>query len=222
MTMVNRNRFVRAICTAVLLVPWFLSSAPVLAQEEIALPIDRFVTDIRGSLSLFGQNRQFASARGLNTSMTPRIGLGFEVGAHAYLYRWRIITIGIGGTVHKSLGTKGAIQAESHTKAPAIRANFFAISPQLSLNFGSRDGWSYLSGGLGSSTLGLYPAGTEHNTRYTRSLNYGGGARWFTSDHIAFSLDLRFYALTPLPRTHLQPGSPRITLAVFNIGASFR
>ena len=222
MTMVNRNRFARTICSAVLLGTWFLSSTPVLAQEEIELPIGRFVTDVRGSLSLFGQNRQFASARGLNTSMSPRIGLGFEVGAHAYLYRWRVVTIGAGGTVHKSLGTKGAIQAESQTKAPAIRANFFAISPQLSLNFGSRDGWSYVSGGLGSSTLGLYPAGTAHNARYTRTLNYGGGARWFTSDHIAFSLDLRFYALTPLPRTNLQPSSPRMTLAVFNIGASFR
>ena len=222
MTMVNRNRFARTICSAVLLGTWFLSSTPVLAQEEIELPIGRFVTDVRGSLSLFGQNRQFASARGLNTSMSPRIGLGFEVGAHAYLYRWRVVTIGAGGTVHKSLGTKGAIQAESQTKAPAIRANFFAISPQLSLNFGSRDGWSYVSGGLGSSTLGLYPAGTAHNARYTRTLNYGGGARWFTSDHIAFTLDLRFYELTPLPRTNLQPSSPRMTLAVFNIGASFR
>lgn len=222
MAMVNRNRFVRTICAAVLIGTWFLSSKPVLAQEEIELPIDRFVTDIRGSLTLFGQNRQFASARGLNTSMTPRIGLGFEVGAHAYLYRWRVITVGVGGTVHKSLGTKGATQAESQRKAPAIGAKFFAISPQLSLNFGTRDGWSYLSGGLGSSALGLYPAGTAYNTRYTRTLNYGGGARWFTSDHIAFTLDLRFYALTPLPRTKLQPSSPRMTLAVFNVGASFR
>ena len=222
MAMVNRNRFVRTICAAVLIGTWFLSSKPVLAQEEIELPIDRFVTDIRGSLTLFGQNRQFASARGLNTSMTPRIGLGFEVGAHAYLYRWRVITIGAGGTVHKSLGTKGATQAESQSKAPAIGAKFFAISPQLSLNFGTRDGWSYLSGGLGSSALDLYPAGTAYNTRYTRTLNYGGGARWFTSDHIAFTLDLRFYALTPLPRTNLQPSSPRMTLAVFNVGASFR
>ena len=222
MAMVNRNGFARTICTAVLIGTWFLSSKPVLAQEEIELPIDRFVTDIRGSLTLFGRNRQFASARGLNTSMTPRIGLGFEVGAHAYLYRWRIITIGVGGTVHKSLGTKGANQAESQSKAPAIGAKFFAISPQLSLNFGTRDGWSYLSGGLGSSALGLYPAGTAYNTRYTRTLNYGGGARWFTSDHIAFTLDLRFYALTPLPRTNLQPSSPRMTLAIFNIGASFR
>ena len=222
MAMVNRNRFLRTICTAVLIGTWFLSSKPVLAQEEIELPIDLFVTDIRGSLTLFGQNRQFASARGLNTSMTPRIGLGFEVGAHAYLYRWRVITIGAGGTVHKALGTKGATQAESQSKAPAIGAKFFAISPQLSLNFGTRDGWSYLSGGLGSSALGLYPAGTAYNTRYTRTLNYGGGARWFTSDHIAFTLDLRFYALTPLPRTNLQPSSPRLTLSVFSVGASFR
>ena len=33
-----------------------------------------------------------------------------------------------------------------------------AVSPQLSLNFGGRDGWSYLSGGLGTSRLALLRA----------------------------------------------------------------
>ena len=28
-------------------------------------------------------------------------------------------------------------------------------------------------------------------------LNYGGGARWFNSPHLAFTFDIRFYAISP-------------------------
>ena len=44
------------------------------------------------------------------------------------------------------------------------------------------------------------------------TLSYGGGARWFERPHLALSLDLRLYALR----------SPRMTIAVISIGASFK
>ena len=34
-------------------------------------------------------------------------------------------------------------------RGPTVNARFSALSPQVSLNFGTRDGWSYLSGGIG-------------------------------------------------------------------------
>ena len=34
------------------------------------------------------------------------------------------------------------------------------LAPQVSFNFGGRDGWSYLSGGIGLATLTAEKAGT--------------------------------------------------------------
>ena len=34
---------------------------------------------------------------------------------------------------------------------------------------------------------------------YRKTLNYGGGARWFTSDHLAFSVDFRWYSVAEQP-----------------------
>ena len=96
-------------------------------------------------------------------------------------------------------------------------------APQLSFNFGGRNGWSYISGGPGTARLSLFPLNQDQPTqRRTNTLNYGGGARWFVREHLAFSLDLRFYAMSPLAATETEPGSPRMTVMVLSIGASFK
>lgn len=220
--MLERRRLSPCIGAVLVLAPWLSTARPAFAQEGIDRPIGRFVVDIRGSITPFGETTEFAARRGFDGSLTPGLGLGVEAGAHVYLYRWRAMTFGLGGTVHASLGDRGASELDVNPGGPTIRKQLVAISPQLSLNFGGRDGWSYVSGGLGQSRLSLFALGTNDTHRRTRTLNYGGGARWFTSDHLAFSLDLRFYALTPLEQTETEPGSPRMTVMVFSIGASFR
>jgi opacity protein-like surface antigen len=87
------------------------------------------------------------------------------------------------------------------------------IAPQLSFNFGTHEGWSYLSGGYGISTTH-----TEVNTpdsfggeggssdRRTSALNFGGGARWFLREHLAVGFDVRFHRLlarNPVPTTQM-------------------
>ena len=222
MAMLDRRRLSQFIAAGLVLAVWLSTARPVFAQEGIARPIGRFVIDVRGSITPFGETTEFAASRGLDGSLTPGLGLGFEAGAHVYLYRWRVVTFGLGATVHASRGDRGASDLDVDPDGPTIRKQLVAISPQLSLNFGGRDGWSYVSGGLAPSRLSLFALGTDDTDRRTRTLNYGGGGRWFTSDHLAFSLDLRFYALTPLEQTATDPGSPRMTLMVFSIGASFR
>ena len=222
MAMLNRRRFSQVIGAVLVVGPWLSGARPAFAQEGIDRPIGRFVVDVRGSITPFGHNPEFAAPRGFDDSVTPGLGLGFEAGGHVYLYRWRVITFGLGGSVHASLGDRGASDLDVDADGPTLRQQLVAVSPQLSFNFGGRDGWSYISGGLGNSRLSLFALGTDNTQRQTRTLNYGGGARWFTSDHVAFSLDLRFYALTPLKQTGTEPGSPRMTVMVFSIGASFR
>ena len=66
------------------------------------------------------------------------------------------------------------------------------ISPQLSLNFGNGNGWSYLSVGIGRSLWSITPDGAQSrpiDEEPIRTINYGGGARWFIKPHLAFSLD---------------------------------
>ena len=208
--------------TGLLGVVWLLGgTSSAWAQERE--PIGRFVADLRGSVAPYGQNADFAFARGFDSRVTPSVGLGFEAGGHFYFFRWRVITFGIGASFHGSLGDRRAGENDPDPDGPTLRKTFTAVAPQLSFNFGGRDGWSYVSGGPGSSRLSLFPLNQDQPVpRRANTLNYGGGARWFVKEHVAFSVDLRFYAISPLAETATEPGSPRMTLMVLSIGASFK
>ena len=126
----------------------------------------------------------------------PGRGLGVQVGAHLYPLRWRAVTFGIGGELAASRASKSPGVEDLR---PA-KERFTSIAPQLSFNFGNGNGWSYLSGGIGQSTWAIVPEGQENDpadSEKLKTINYGGGARWFIKSHIAFSFDVRFYALNP-------------------------
>ena len=103
---------------------------------------------------------------------------------------------------------------------------FSTFAPQLSLNFGNGHGWSYISGGIGYSNWAVVPEGQEGfaaDSEPLKTLNYGGGARWFAKPHLAFSLDVRLYAINPgTPYIAGSPGSPRTTLLIIGAGISVK
>lgn len=199
-----------------------LGAAPPAAAQDDE-PIGRFVADLRGSFVRFGQQPGLAGSHGFRPHATPSSGIGVDAGAHVYPLRWRFVTLGLGAAYHASFGDRGARPDDVDPAGPTLRKTFRAISPQLSLNFGGRNGWSYLSGGIGTSRLALFPRDGERPAeRSARTLNYGVGARWFVKRHVAFSLDLRFHSLSPLQPTAAAPASPRLTLMVLSVGASFR
>ena len=68
--------------------------------------------------------------------------------------------------------------------------------PQVSLNFGTSRGWSYIGGGVAfmRRATGDVDAEVADWPRLT-GIHYGGGARWFMSPHVAFMFDLRFYRI---------------------------
>jgi hypothetical protein len=98
------------------------------------------------------------------------------------------------------------------------------LSPQISLNFGGRDGWSYVSGGIGlaSFTTEREDAPVADADGRTRSLNYGGGARWFAKEHLAFCFDLRFYKINPQDATTGRPAYGGRRMMVFSAGISLK
>ena len=196
-------------------------SAQVVA--DIDAPIGRFVFDVQGSMASFGENADLALSRGFAPSAQPSRGLGIGAGAHAYLLHWRKITFGLGVSVITSAGEKSPGDDAPDPDAAPLRTRFTAVAPQLSFNFGGRDGWSYVSYGVGTSRLSLFAVDDDHpSQRRTSTVNYGGGARWFVNRHLALSLDLRFYNARPLEPTETEPGSPRTTIMALSIGAAFK
>jgi Outer membrane protein beta-barrel domain len=170
------------------------------AAAQTEDPINIFVVDVRGSLMSFDKSA-LGTSLGVTKEQLPTRGLGLELGAHVYPIRGKVIALGLGASVLFSRGTEKPDTPEGATAPPpgqpTVQTRVRAFTPQVSLNFGSKRGYSYISGGIGS-LIRTYEAteGTmvevNDDTR-ARTLNYGGGARWFASSHVAFTFDIRFY-----------------------------
>lgn len=194
-------------------------AAPTVATAQLQdEPIGLYVVDFRGSFAPFSRNSELAGRFGFTPPETPGPGWGIDAGAHLYPLRWRGITFGIGAGYHSSFADQSRFELSPEADAepvalPSVRKRFTSLSSQVSLNFGHREGWSYVTVGLGRSQLGLRALdGEAAPLAGVHTLSYGGGARWFERPHLALSLDLRLYALR----------SPRMTIAVISIGASFK
>ena len=211
---------------------FLLFAVPARAQEippVAGLPTEAiapFVFDARGTFARFKELPTVAADLGVDPTDLPTRGLGLVVGAHLYPVRQRNFALGIGGELLlRARGTNTvAPTVEGGPDGPTVETRMTAVSPQVSLNFGKRDGWSYLSGGIGwaSITSELSGMPLEDAESRPRAINYGGGARWFIKEHLAFSLDLRFYAISAQEATATRPGYPRVTVMIFSAGISAR
>jgi hypothetical protein len=79
-----------------------------------------------------------------------------------------------------------------------VQVTLRTIAPQVSLNFGTVDGWSYLSAGAGitglnARTLDFVEASRDSGGVMT--INAGGGARWFVKRRLAVGFDARLHRL---------------------------
>jgi hypothetical protein len=211
-----------ALAAAILNTPRVASAQDVPPEK---LPVGRYVADARVTFPKFKQDAATANAIGATVLNLPTRALGFVIGAHWYPVRLGIVTFGLGGEI--TAARRGRNLNTGTDAAPVnvtVNSRFAAISPQVSFNFGARDGWSYISGGIGSSTFTAERQDHPLPAQETRSktINYGGGARWFAKKHLAVSMDLRFYAINPQLATGLRPGFPRMTLMAFSVGAAIR
>jgi hypothetical protein len=200
-----------------------VANARAMAQDPPA-PIGPFVVDIRGTVPSFSQEHQLAESRGVSIAELPRFGLGAEAGLHLYFARWKAITFGVGAQATLGRAHSGA-RMLSGRQLRAVTETFRSFAPQLSFNFGSGDGWSYLSGGVGLSNWSIVPDGAAPrgvDLERLRTFNYGGGARWFMKRHVAFHVDVRFHEIHPPPP---EPGFglvPRTTMLIIGAGISLK
>lgn len=198
------------------------SASPALAQ--IQEPIGRYVADARITWARFKQDAGIASAIGVQPVNLPTRGLGLVFGAHWYPLRGARLALGLGGEImaardHRTLDPA----TEDGPEGPTVQTRLSNLSPQLSINFGRKDGWSYVSGGIGSASFTAErqdaPAGGGSRAR---SINYGGGARWFTKKRLAVSVDLRFYSVAAQPSAAGRPAYPKTKMMVISGGIAVR
>jgi hypothetical protein len=191
------------------------------AQDEKPR-IGPFAVDVRASFPFFPNDQQLADSRGLTLEELPGRGIGVDLGAHVYFLRWKAVTFGIGGQVTLA---RASSDAQPELGRVGATERLVTGGPHLSFNFGSGDGWSYISGGVGASQWSLIPDGEEAepgDVEQLFTINYGGGARWFAKPHLAFTFDVRFHAIDPGTPANGRPGSPRTTLLVMSAGISVK
>jgi hypothetical protein len=197
-------------------------AAAALHAQDPPPRIGPFVMDLHGSVPRFPNDGALASSRGITAPELPGTGLGVQAGVHLYFFRWRAITFGIGG---EAMAARAKRTPPAGARNPVVTERFRTLGSQLSFNFGTGQGWSYLSGGIGRSNWSVIPgsrAPLAADDEALKTINYGGGARWFTRTHLAFSFDVRFYALNPGPASPGFPSSPRTTFVAFAAGVSVK
>jgi len=213
------------LCLALALV----SLARPAAAQDAPPPIPWVVVDVHASVPKFSNDdANLAASRGMFVAELPGTGLGGQLGLHVYPLHTKFVTFGVGGelAVGHSSNTPlaGALQPDGITPLRPAEEKFMSLSPQVSLNFGNGSGWSYLSVGLGQSTVYLAPDGLtdyQRNDDKLKTFNYGGGARWFIKPRLAFSFDVRFYVISP-GFADVYPATPRLRLLVIGAGISLK
>jgi len=186
--------------------------------------IGPYVVDVRAAFPRFPIDDVLAQSRGLTTSDLPGAGLGLDVNAHVYVFKWKAVTVGLGGQL---LLARARVESNGTTEVAGggVTERLTSFTPQLSLNFGTGDGWSYISGGLGPSIWSVVPDGRPSQAadeERLNTVNYGGGARWFIRPHVAFHFDIRLHIIAPGSPTDTLPGGPRAQLLIVGAGVSFK
>ena len=168
---------------------------------------------------------------------TPLPGRGFGVSGAATVYPFKIgiTTIGVGVAISAGTGTGNALEittgsgaAAVTTVTPILRTQALNIIPQLSINFGHKLGWSYLSAGIGTTRIGASADATGTLPRVTlpdtwnQALNFGGGARWFMKPRLGASFDVRFIKLGSRAAAGDIPSAKRTQMVTFSAGISIQ
>lgn len=194
------------------------------AQDD-APPIGPFVVDVRGTFPKFTNEPLLADSRGLSVGELPGLGLGVDVNAHVYLFTWRAMTFGLGGQLTLARAHATPRGAAGQGTGRPVTERLTSLAPQFSFNFGTGDGWSYISGGIGPSIWSVVPDGQDPlpgDTQRLETINYGGGARWFAKPRVAFTFDVRFYAIAPSAPHPPLPSGPRTTMLIMGAGISLK
>jgi hypothetical protein len=178
---------------------------------------------VRGFYAGLGKDDVTAAALGVAPEALPGRALGGAVGVTFYPIRKTGFAIGVGGEGILARGRSQPVDANGTPVGFEIERRVQSLAGQLSFNFGHRDGWSYLSAGMGPLLFETFAGPPPPETPPRKMTpNYGGGARWFVSRHVAFCFDARFYDTKPLPTTPTSAGRERNRLFILSVGVAMK
>ena len=201
-----------------------LAAGPAPAHAQIVRRVPVVVVDARGLLASLGADVTTAFDLGLDPALLSTRAWGGLVGAHVYPWRGRTVSLGVGVETLFARTRAQPVDGAGEPIGPPIERRLHGVVGMVSLNFGGRDGWSYLSGGIGPVAFATFPrplpSGESLPRRTTQ--HFGGGARWFRSQHVAAAFDVRFYLTRPQPATPGIAGRDRQRLVVISVGISLR
>ena len=200
-----------------------LAPTSALAQSAPPKPLPFIVFDVRVARASMGTDPATAEALGIEADELPGGGLAFSAGVHTYPFRRQGFAIGLGAEGVLAHAKKTGGTDSNGNIAPDLARRFEGISGVLSLNFGGRDGWSYLSGGLGPLRFETTSSLVSHGTApATTTPNVGGGARWFVKPHMAAGFDVRLYLTQSAATTAVSAGRDRMRVIIFAAGITLR
>ncbi len=202
------------------------------AQNSERLPW--FAIDLHAATVGLPQAEGWVPAVSADTELPGR-NWGVSGGATVYPLRAGLFTFGLGASLISGKGTSSSLTIVSGTGdtattrvTPAVHTSIISLVPQLSINFGRKLGWSYLSAGLGRSRISSFSEavgstpGSEAPEGWNQALNVGGGARWFMKPRLGAGFDVRFVKLSSRSATATSAGALRTQLWNISAGISIQ
>jgi len=202
--------------TGIALIP-----SPAIAQDKKPLPF--VVFDLRGARTSLGNDDTTASDLNVLGEQLPGKGFALSGGVHTYPFRRHGFAIGLGVEGILTRASAKDVLDKSGVVIPEVSRSLSGVAGILSLNFGGRDGWSYLSGGVGPLRFETISSEIPHGEAPTNlTQNFGGGARWFVKPHMAVGFDVRLYLTRPEVTTTESAGRDRMNVVVIAVGITLR
>jgi hypothetical protein len=209
-----------------------LAALPAAAQSRERLPW--FAVDVHAGTVGLPQAEGWVPVVPADTELPGRAWGGIVSGT-VYPFRLGLITFGAGASLTTARGksesltiTTGSGSTATTTVTPVVRTSITSLAPQLSINFGHKLGWSYLSAGIGQSkvtssadAVGSTP-GIVVPDSWNSAINFGGGARWFMKKHLGAGFDVRFVKLGSRSETATLPAAKRTQLWTISAGISIQ
>jgi len=188
----------QSVAAAVTLLILVLAPRAARAQPLTPQPPGPLAFDIRGTTLGVPQTSEFYPDLPGDT-IVPARGFGLEGGVHFYPWGWGSRRIGVGadiswtrGSVTPTVNSSTATGTITGIALPDVAVSMRVLSPQVSINFGTSGGWSYLTAGGGGAWVHSTAARSE-KSQAVADINTGGGARWFLTDHVGVGFDLRVH-----------------------------
>ena len=218
--------------TRVLAVVVLLLSAPAAAQTNTdRLPW--FVVDAHAATVGLPQAEGWVPDL-TGTPVFPGRNWGIAGGATVYPFRMGRMTIGVGASLIAGRGSADTVTVTGsgstavETVTAVVHTAATSLAPQLSLNFGRRLGWSYISAGIGrtkvssrSDAIGT-TLGVTVPSAWNQALNFGGGARWFMKPRLGAGFDVRFVQLGSRSPTAVLASARRTRMWNISAGISIQ